>query len=148
MRLFGLIILAGIVSAAVAELLNYGVTYWAPCQGEGLACSMDGIAGTIATLVFAPVVMIVFGIVMFWRPRARALNLALLGLLVPVALLLAQTLQEIVILRDGWTFYWREVQKLLQIVAAPALVVLVQWLILQICLLRKAQFAQVRSADP
>jgi hypothetical protein len=138
LRLLGLIILAGIVSAAIAELFNYGVPYWAPCQGEGLACTMDGIAGMIATFAFAPVVTIVFGIVMFWRPRALALNLALLGLLVPVALLLAQTLHEIVILRDGWYFYWREVQKLLQIVAAPALVLLVQWLILHIYIARRA----------
>jgi hypothetical protein len=145
LRLFGLILLAGIVSAAVAELLNYGVTYWAPCQGEGLACTMDGIAGT-TTLAFAPVAMIVFGIVMFWRPRALALNLALLGLFVPVAFLFAITLQEIVILRDGWYFYWREVQKLLQIVAAPALVVLVQWLTLRVYIARKAPSSSVESA--
>ncbi len=138
MRLFGLIVLAGIVSAAVAELLNYGVTYWAPCQGEGLACTMDGVAGTIATLALAALATVVFGVVMFWRPRALALNLALLGLLVPVGLLLALTLNEIVVLRDGWFFYWREVQKLLQIVAAPALAVLVQWLILRRYISRNA----------
>jgi len=141
MHRLGVILLAGLVSAGLAELLNYGVTYWAPCQGEGLACIMDGIAGSIATLALALIAMIVFGSVMFWRPRALALNVAMLGLLVPVALLLAQTLQEIVILRDGWYFYWREVQKLLQIVAAPALVVLVQWLILQTYILRKARSA-------
>ena len=70
----------------------------------------------------------------------------MLGLLVPVAFLLALMLQEIVILRDGWYFYWREVQKLLQIVAAPALVVLVQWLTLRVHIARKAPSSSVESA--
>jgi len=45
---------------------------------------------------------------------------------VPVALLLYEELREIVVLRQGWSFYWKEYQGLLQIVAAPALVVVVQ----------------------
>ncbi len=129
MRVFGLILLAGLISALVAEAANYAVTYWAPCQGEGLACTMDGIVGSIASLAMVVIAMVAFGAVMFWKPRPAALLVVLAALFLPVGFLLTITLQEIVVLRDGWSFYWREVQKLLQIVAAPALVAVVQWLI-------------------
>jgi hypothetical protein len=80
--------------------------------------------------------MVAFGAVMFWKPRPAALLVVLAALFVPVGFLLRITLQEIVVLRDGWSFYWREVQKLLQIVAAPALVAVVQWLIFRVYVAR------------
>ena len=136
MRRFGQILFAGVASALVAEGFNYAVTNWTSCQGEGLACTMDGIAGSIATLAFACLTMLVLGVVMLWWPRPMVLNIALLIVLIPLGLLLAMTLHEIVVLRDGWYFYWREVQKLLQVVASPALVVLVQWVILRAAVVR------------
>jgi len=120
------ILLAGVVSAGLGVLLNRAVTDWAPCQGEQLACTMDGVVGLIAVLVLAGAATVVFGVVMFWKPTRRAVTIAFAMLLVPVALLLYEELREIVVLRQGWSFYWKEYQGLLQIVAAPALVVVVQ----------------------
>jgi len=88
---------------------------------------MDGIVGLIAVLVLAGAATVVFGAVMFWKPTGRAVTIAFAMLLVPIAVLLYEELREIVILRQGWSFYWKEYQGLLQIVAAPALVVVMQW---------------------
>ncbi len=88
MRLLGILVLVGLISAAVAETFNYAVTYWTPCQGERLACTMDGIGGSLANLALSVVAMIVFGILLFWRPTIRALTFGLIGLFAPVAALL------------------------------------------------------------
>jgi hypothetical protein len=143
MRLLGVILFAGLVSVGLAESFVYSVTYLAPCQGERLACTMDGIAGSIATLAFAALAMVVFGAVMVWRPTGLALTGALAGLFVAVAILLVMALQIIVMVRDGWSFYWREYQQLLQIVAPPALVVLIQWIVFKIYCARTATATKV-----
>ena len=127
MRRLAVILLAGIVSAGLGVLLIRAATDWAPCQGEQLSCTMNGVVGLIAVLALAGAATVVFGAVMFWKPTRRAVTIAFAMLLVPVALLLYEELRSILILRQGWSFYWKEYQGLLQIVAAPALVVVAQW---------------------
>jgi len=139
MRLLGLILLNAVAALAVGEAFNHVVSEWLPCQGERLACTMDGIAGMVVTAVLAILAMIVLGVIAYARPRVRPLDIAVAALALPIAFLLVVTLQEMVLLRDGWDFTWRQWQKLLQIVVPAALVVVLQWLVLRRYLRRSAQ---------
>ncbi len=141
MRRLLLIVVTGALSTGAGALLNHAVTEWAPCNGERLACSIDGVVGLLAVLVLGGAAMLLFGGVLFLKPGRKPLAIAFAALMVAVAFLLYATMSEILLVRDGAPLYWREYQKLLQIVASPALTVVMQWLIFHLSLGRASASA-------
>jgi hypothetical protein len=137
MRLLLLIFVTGAVSTGAGALFNHAISEWLPCLGEGLACKMDGIVGLLAVFVVGPLAAIVLGIVVYAKPGTKPLAIAFGATLLPIAFLLYVTLSEILLVRDGASFFWREYQKLLQIVVSPAIAVVLQWPVFQIYLSRK-----------
>lgn len=132
-----LVILGGAVATAIAAGFNYAVSNWTPCHGEQLACSIDGVVGLLAVVAVGLLTAIVFGIALYKSPRTKSLAIALMVAMLPVGFLLYVTVSEILIVRDGASFYWREYQKLLQIVVSPVIAVVLQWAIFQTYLSRK-----------
>lgn len=142
MRRFFFIILAGALSACVAVGFSHALTDWTPCRGEGLACSLDGTTGMFLALMMVVLSMLVFGLVLAFRPNTHAVFLALIGLLVPVELWALMTVQYSMRINGGLSFDWRAVQQFLQLVGTPALAVIIQWAVLRILIVPRNPSAQ------
>ena len=142
MRRFLFVILAGAISAGVAVGFSHALTNWTPCRGEGLACSLDGTTGTFLALTMVVLSMLVFGLVLAFRPTTRAIFLALIGLLMPVELWALMTVQYSMQINGGLNFGWRAVQQFLQLVGTPTIAVIIQWAILRILIVPRNPSAQ------
>jgi ABC-type nitrate/sulfonate/bicarbonate transport system permease component len=133
MRLLLSVIAAGGLSFAVAFGLVYAASHWLPCFDDRAACGLGEVYGTIGTLFYAPLAMIVFGLTLWRWPTERAIGIVALVLLTPIILLLLYG-----ILLNEAQIRLRELQGALQFFVPLALTVLVQWFVLRGYLRRRA----------
>ena len=142
MRRFLALLAAGVCSAGVAEGFSHAITNWTPCHGEAEACGMNGITGMVLALAMILLSMVVFGLVLIFRPTIRAVFLGLMGLLVPVELWLLLIIQHGIRVNDSLMVNWHTVQEILQLVGTPALAVTIQWAVLRMLAVRREPLAQ------
>jgi hypothetical protein len=134
MRLFLVVLLGGVLSFALAFALVFAVSEWLPCPDDHTSCGMGQAYSIIATMIYAPLVTIVFGIAVWRVPRERAIAIAAVALTAPIAgvLLFAMILNGMP--RD-WT---REAYGLLEFYVPLVLIVGVQWAVLRAYIRRRA----------
>jgi hypothetical protein len=127
MRLFLTVLIGGIISFALALGLVLFVTQVLPCHEDRASCGMGQAYSIIATMIVAPLVMLVFGFTVWLAPGERGIAIAAVALSAPVAgiLLFAMILNGLP--RD----IGREMQGLLAFYVPPLLIVGVQWVVLR-----------------
>jgi hypothetical protein len=127
MRLFLTILLSGLVSFGLGFALVYAASEWMPCFDDVGSCRMGEAYGVIGTMVYTPIVTLLFGFTM-WRARSeRALTIVMAVLLVPIVIILA-----IGIAVTGLRFdFARDGQGLLQFYVPLVIIVAVQWAVLR-----------------
>jgi hypothetical protein len=134
MRLFLTVLLGGCLSFGLGFALVYAASEWLPCFDDRMSCRMGEAYGIIATIVYAPVATLLFGVTVWRAPSERAIAIAMAALLVPVIGILA-----IGIMMTGAHFdLARDGQGLLQFYVPLTLIVIVQWAIMRAYLRRKA----------
>ncbi len=133
MRLFLTLLAAGVVSFALALALVLFATQVLPCHDDRASCGMGEAWSVIAVMIWAPLVMLVFGITVWLAPTERGLAIAAIALSAPVAgiLLFAMLLNGLP--RD----IGREIQGLIAFYAPPLLIVGVQWALLRAYMRRR-----------
>ena len=133
MRLLLNVIAAGVLSFAVAFGLVYAASHWLPCFDDRAACGLGEVYGTIGTMFYAPLAMIVFGISLWRWSTERAIGIAAVILLAPIVLILLYGM-----LLNEAQIRLRELQGALQFFVPLALTVVLQWLMLRGYLRRRA----------
>ena len=134
MRLFLIVVLAGLLSFGVGLALVVAVNAWIPCHDTSSSCNMGMAMGHIAVMTYAPLAILVFGITAWFARSERALAIAALWLLAPVAAMLLYG----VMLEGIPTDFSRELPDLLRCVLSPVLIVAVQWALLRAYMRRTA----------
>ena len=134
MRLFLTVLLGGVVSFALGFALVFAVSEWLPCPDDRASCGMGQAYSIIATMIYAPLVTIVFGIAVWRVPSERAIAVVAIALLAPIAGLLLFG----VILNGMPRDIVRELYGLLEFYVPPALIVAVQWAVLRAYIRRSA----------
>ena len=127
MRVFLTVLLSGFASFCLGFALVFAASEWLPCFDDAGSCRMGEAYGIVGTIVYTPIVMLLFGFTM-WRARStRALTIVMIVLLAPIAVILA-----IGIAVTGIHFNLaRDGQGLLQFYVPLVLIVAVQWAMLR-----------------
>lgn len=127
------LVLALILAAAVSLGLGLGLFALLsalPCEGEQLACNIDDAIGGYATLIWAGLGLAAFGVALLFTNKRKALALAAILLLVPLVLFVGGDLLE------GWRYVgvypYADFRSFIAKFAPPAVVFLVQYLILRV----------------
>lgn len=134
MRLFVTVLLGGVVSFALGFALVFAVSEWLPCPDDRASCGMGQAYSIIAVMIFAPLVMLVFGFAVWRSASERAIAIAAITLLAPIVgvLLFAMILNGMP--RD----IMRELYGLLEFYVPLVLIVGVQWAVLRVYMRRPA----------
>ena len=126
-------ILLLLLAAAVSLGAGLGVTWLVdrmPCHGERLACNIDAAVGGYATIIWAALGLLIFGIIVLFMRRRLVLAIAAVVLVVPLLLFVGADQIE------GWRYVgvypYSNFRSFLAIFAPPAATVLVQYLILRL----------------
>ncbi len=130
MRRFVIIFLACVLGLAVAFAFGFAANLLRPCTGEGLSCSMTKIIGFIYTPAFSVVALICFTVAVFWKGSARALNIALLVLLLPFLVFAFYVKFSEFSVREFHDIRERDIQELLQIIIPIVLTMILPWAVL------------------
>jgi uncharacterized membrane protein len=137
MRLFLTILLGGALSFALALGVVLIATEWLPCHEDQMSCGMGQAYSILAIIVYAPLVMIVFGVTMWLAPSERGLAVAAIALLAPVVGFLAFGMILNGLPRDFLHELVRQLNGLLAFYVPPLLIVGVQWAALRAYMRRK-----------
>jgi Na+-transporting NADH:ubiquinone oxidoreductase subunit NqrE len=134
MRLFVTVLLGGVVSFALGFALVFAVSEWLPRPDDRASCGMGQAYSIIAVMIFAPLVMLVFGFAVWRSASERAIAIAAITLLAPIVgvLLFAMILNGMP--RD----IMRELYGLLEFYVPLVLIVGVQWAVLRVYMRRPA----------
>ncbi len=127
MRLLLTVLVGGALSFAIAFALVFIVTDWLPCYEDKMSCGMGQAYSIIATMIVAPLVMIVFGVTVWISPSERGLAIAAIALVAPVVGILIFAM----ILNGMPRNLMRELNGLLAFYVPPLLIVGVQWAVLR-----------------
>jgi hypothetical protein len=134
MRLFLIVLLGGLVSFALAFALVFAVSEWLPCPDDHASCGMGQAYSIIATMIFAPLVTLVFGFAVWRSASERAIAIAAVVLIAPIAGVLLFAM----ILNGMPRNLVREAYGLLEFYLPLVLIVGVQWAVLRTYLRRPA----------
>jgi hypothetical protein len=122
------LILAAAVSLGVG-LGVFGLLSEMPCAGEQLACNIDDAVGAYASMIWAAIGVVVFGIALLFANKRNALAISAIVLIAPLILFVGGDVLE------GWRyvgFYpYADFRSFISKFAPPAAVVLMQYLILR-----------------
>jgi len=133
LRLILALILAGAISLC-AGLAIFWLVSQAPCEGEQLACNIDDAIGGYATMIWAGLGLVAFGIALLFVNKRRALTVAALLLVAPLIVFVGGDLLE------GWRYVgiypYADFRSFIAKFAPPATVILVQYLILRVAVVR------------
>src|SRR5688572_12053354 len=88
MRLFLMTIFAGALSLAAGLSLVYVATHWLPRFDDAASVGMGEVFGILGTIFYTVLTMLVLGITAWRAGSERALKIAMLVLLAPIALIL------------------------------------------------------------
>jgi hypothetical protein len=125
-RLFLTVVFGAALSFAIAFALVYAVFYWWPCRDTESSCRLGYILGYGAIMAYAPLATLVFAITAWRAGNERAVSLAALALLAPIAAFLFYG-----VLLYGVADVTRDWAGFLQVITAPALIVVIQWAVLR-----------------
>lgn len=129
-----LALVLGTVLSLAAGVGAFGLLGGMPCAGEQLACNIDDAVGGYATLIWAGLGLVVFGIALLFADQSRALTIAASLLLAPLILIVGGDLLE------GWRYVgvypYADFRSFVSKLAPPAIVVVVQYLILRVAVAR------------
>jgi hypothetical protein len=127
MPLLLMVPVAAALSLGAAITVVYGATHWLPRFDDAASIGMGEVYGILGSVFYAVVTMLVMGITLWSARTERAIWIAMLVLLAPIALILligiVQSGTHINVARDG--------QGLLQFVVPVCLTVTVQWFLLR-----------------
>jgi hypothetical protein len=126
MRLLLVVLIGGLVSFGLGLALVYAVFYWWPCHDSQSSCRLGYILGYGAIMAYAPLATLVFAVTAWRAGSERAVSLAALALLAPIAAFLFYG-----VLLYGVADVTRDWAGFLQVITAPALIVVVQWAVLR-----------------
>ena len=124
---------------AVATSLGIGLgLFWVltemPCRGEQLSCNIDDTVGGYAAMIWSGLGLVAFGVALLFANKRKALAIVAILLVTPLVLFVAGDLLE------GWRYVgvypYADFRSFIAKFAAPATVVLVQYLILRIAVAR------------
>ncbi|HUU25006.1 MAG TPA: hypothetical protein VMW68_05515 [Methyloceanibacter sp.] len=130
-------ILALILAAAVSLGIGLAI-FWLlsqlPCEGEQLSCNIDDAIGGYGTMIWAGLGLLVFGIALLFTNKRTALTVAALLLIAPLIIFVGGDLLQ------GWRYVglypYADFRSFIAKFAPPAIVVLVQYLILRVAVAR------------
>jgi hypothetical protein len=134
-RLFGIIVLAGLLSAVVALGATAAGIQFVPCRSDPAGCGMAAAFQVLAIPVYTVVLMIVFGLVMMFADRLRAIAVTA-SILIGITVLLF----FVGILSDSVTGRQTKADdllELLQLLMPYWVAVAVQWLVIRFYLQRR-----------
>jgi Na+-transporting NADH:ubiquinone oxidoreductase subunit NqrE len=134
MRLFLTVLLGGLVSFALGFALVFAVSEWLPCPDDHASCGMGQAYSIIAVMIFAPLVMLVFGFAVWRNASERAIAIAAIALLAPIVGVLLFAM----ILNGMPRHIVRELYGLLEFYVPLVLIVGVQWAVLRAYIRRPA----------
>jgi len=133
LRLVLVLLLAAAVSLGVG-LATFWLISGMHCDGEQLACNIDDAVGGYATMIWAGLGLVAFGIALLFANTPKALAVAAIVLLAPLIFFVGGDLLE------GWTyvgFYpYADFRSFITKLVPPASVVLVQYMILRFAVAR------------
>jgi len=113
-------LLAGLAASKIATLM--------PCQGEGLACNLNDAIGAYAVLIWTPLSTVIFGMILYIACNRVALLSGTILLLAP--LIAAYGIAMFEAWRYVGFYPYKDLRTFLVALAAPALTVVAQTLIL------------------
>jgi hypothetical protein len=134
-RLFGVIVLAGLLSGVVALGVTAAGIQFVQCRSDPAGCGMAAAFQVLAIPVYTVVLMIVFGLVMMFADRLRAIAVTA-SILVGITVLLF----FIGILSDSITGRQTkpdDLLELLQLLMPYWVAVAVQWFVIRFYLMRR-----------
>jgi hypothetical protein len=135
MKLFGVIVLAAILSCfsglAVTILLNQLIA----CRSDPAGCGLAQAYTVLAVPLEAVLVLIVFGIAVVFRNRLRAIAIVAIGLCVLAFSMIAVGLSSD--MSSGRATKPDDILELLQLIVPFCVVVVTQWFLIRTYLLRR-----------
>lgn len=143
MRLFGVIVLAGLLSAAAAAAITFAGLEIFTCRSDPAGCGMAAAFQVLAIPVYAVALMIVFGLALLFANRLRAIAMTA-SILVGITFVLF----VIGLLSDsisGRQTRAADLLDLLQLLMPYWATVAVQWLVLRTYLTRRAAVAGAQA---
>ena len=127
MPLFLMVPLAAALSLGAGMSVVYVATHWLPRFDDAASVGMGEVFGILGTMFYAVVTMLVMGITL-WRARSeRAIKIAMIILLAPIAVILLVGITQ----GGARIDLAREAQGLLQFIVPLCLTVVVQWYLLR-----------------
>ena len=135
MRLLLVVLLAAALSLLAAFAVVGFATHVIPCQDDRASCGLGDVYGVVGSLFYAAVALVVFGVTVWAARTERAIRIAMVVLLTPIALVLLFGMAQ---KGGGRIDLARELQGMLQFIVPLGLVVVVQWAVLRSYLRRVA----------
>lgn len=131
LRLVLMLLIAAVVSFGIGMAL-FGLLNNMPCEGEQLGCNIDDAVGGYATMIWAGLGLVCFGLGLLFTNQRKALAVAAILLILPLIVFVVGDLLE------GWRYVgvypYADFRSFVSKLVPPGAAVLVQYLILRTAL--------------